>query len=120
MKPQGFTLVEVLVALAISAVALLAALKLVSTTVQSLAESELRSSALRCADEAVALARLNPNASGQIGEREQQCRQAGREFRVAVRVSQSPHLNFRRMETLVYEPAGRVVAQRLAFIPVNF
>lgn len=121
--PEGLTLVELLVALAITAVAMIAALRLLQVTVESLAESRLRADALRCADSLVIQARVDPR-SAQGGQREEACQQGGLAFVARIDIRGTPHLNFRRLEVKVYALAEtgpqRLLAERLAFLPVGF
>lgn len=122
-RPDGLTLVELLVALAITAVAMIAALRLLQVTVDSLAESRLRADALRCADSLVIQTRVDPQAA-QSGQREVVCTQGGQAFQALVEVQGTPHLNFRRLEVKVYSQADasrqRLLAERLAFLSVGF
>lgn len=116
-RPRGFTLIEVLVALAIVAITLVAGLR---------AAASLSSNARRQADVLVAqvcaqnelvrlrLARQLPP----LGETAFGCEQAGRAFDGRMLVQPTPNPNFRRVETRVAD--GGHVLIRLATVMGNF
>ena len=102
---RGFTLVEVLVAVAIVAVALAAGsragLALLDTT-QRLGEV---SAAQWCADNLLnnlVLTRRFPD----VGETTAECPQLGQMFNTALRVQSTPNPNFRRVDVAVSSPTG--------------
>jgi len=119
-RPSGVTLVEVLVALVISAVALMAATKLFQTTTDSLFQAQLRSLALVCADNEVLRVRLDSGRQ-QLGRTESSCAQLDQTFDLDTQVLNTPHQNFRRLEVRVTQQ-GRpaVLAERVAFLAVGF
>ncbi len=96
----GFTLIEVLVALAIVAVTLAAGSRAADAVIansQRLAEVTL---AQWCADNrltALRLARQFPD----VGESEQGCEQLGQNYRVLMGVQATPNPNFRRVDVNV-------------------
>ena len=96
----GFTLIEVLVALAIVAVALAAGIKAagaLGNNAQRLADV---SAAQWCADNQLVnlkLARQFPS----IGDSDFTCAQLGRDFRGQLRVRGTPNPNFRRVDAAI-------------------
>lgn len=104
----GFTLVEVLVALAVVAIALLAGLK--ATT--ALTHNAMRQSnvllAHVCAENELVRARLARQMPG-IGETTVTCTQAGQNFEVVVNVLPTPNPSFRRIDAQVFESSSPVL-----------
>lgn len=99
---RGFTLVEVLVALAIVAIALTAGLQASSALT---ANSQRQSAVLLahiCAENELVKARLSRQFPD-IGEGRAACDQANRHFEVAVGVLPTPNPNFRRVDAQVFE-----------------
>jgi general secretion pathway protein I len=102
MKPgRGFTLIEVLVALAIVATALIAGLQ--ATT--ALTNNAMRQSdvllAHVCAENELVKVRLSRQMPG-VGETRVPCEQAGRRFDVRVAVAPTPNPSFRRVDAQVF------------------
>jgi general secretion pathway protein I len=99
---RGFTLIEVLVALAIVAIALAAGLQ----ATNALTSNALRQSTVLlahiCAENQLVSARL-ARALPDIGDTTVACPQANREFSVAVGVRPTPNPNFRRIDAQVYD-----------------
>lgn len=99
--PGGFTLVEVLVALSIVAIALTAG----SQATLSLTRNAERQSdvllAQICAENEMVRARLSRQMPG-VGDTRIGCEQAGRNFAVAVSVRPTPNPNFRRIDAEVF------------------
>ncbi|MBA2965383.1 MULTISPECIES: type II secretion system minor pseudopilin GspI [Ramlibacter] len=104
----GFTLIEVLVALAIVAIALTAGLQ--ATT--SLTNNALRQSSVLlaqlCAENALTKIRLARQMPG-VGENRSGCRQGNVDFEVAVTVAATPNPNFLRVDAQVFEAAAPVL-----------
>lgn len=104
----GFTLVEVLVALGIVAIALLAGLK--ATT--ALTSNAMRQSdvllAHVCAENELVRVRLTRQMPG-VGETVVDCEQAGRRFSVSVNVLPTPNPSFRRVDALVLDGASPIL-----------
>jgi general secretion pathway protein I len=112
-RPHGFTLVEVLVALAIVAIALAAGLQATSALT---ANAERQSTVLLahvCAENELVKARL-ANTMPDIGDSTVACDQAGREFTVAVAVRPTPNPSFRRVDAQVLD--GNTSVLRLSTI----
>lgn len=99
---RGFTLIEVLVALGIVAIALVAGLR---ATAALTSNAERQSDVLLaqiCAENELArlrLARQMPD----VGESEQACEQAGQALQVRLKVSPTPNPSFRRIDAHVFE-----------------
>ncbi|CAM8660879.1 PulG Type II secretory pathway, pseudopilin PulG [Comamonadaceae bacterium] len=97
---KGFTLIEVLVALAIVAVTLIAGLRASATMTRSTERQSGRVLAQLCAENALVQYRL----SGQlpdVGDSTQECAQAGQSFELRLLVQSTPNPNFRRVEARV-------------------
>ncbi|MBX3603946.1 MAG: type II secretion system minor pseudopilin GspI [Piscinibacter sp.] len=102
---RGFTLIEVLVALAIVAVTLGAGIKAAGAltgNAQRLAEV---STAQWCADNQLTGLRLARQFPG-IGDGDFVCEQLGRSFRGKLIVRPTPNPNFRRVDAQVFNEAG--------------
>jgi general secretion pathway protein I len=100
-RPRGFTLIEVLVALAILAVALAAAVRAASVGADSTLELKERLLATWVAQDRLsgyAVQRVWP----EIGERQGSAEQAGIGFTWRETVSSTPNARFRRVEVRVF------------------
>lgn len=108
MRQRGFTLIEVLVALGIVAIALVAGLQ--ATT--ALTNNAMRQSdvllAHICAENELVKVRLSRQMPG-VGENSVPCEQAGRSFRVTVGVLPTPNPSFRRVDAQVMDGASPVL-----------
>ena len=108
MKARGFTLIEILVALAIVAIALAAGLQ--ATT--ALTNNALRQTSVLlahiCAENELVKARLSRQMPN-IGDSTLDCEQAGRTFAVAVSVLPTPNPSFRRVDAQVFDGASPVL-----------
>lgn len=105
---RGFTLVEVLVALAIVAIALMAGLQATSAlTRNALRQSDILLAQL-CAENELVKARLSRQLPG-VGDSVQPCEQAGRQFSVAVIVRPTPNPSFRRVDAQVLDGDSSVL-----------
>lgn len=113
-RSAGFTLVEVLVALAIVATALLAGVQATNAlTRHAQREADVLLAQLCAENELVKvrLARQMPD----VGDSTQACAQAGRALAVAVHVRPTPNPSFRRVEAQVFDEGAHPVL-RLATI----
>lgn len=122
IPPEGFTLVEVLIALAISAITLLSGLKLFHSITEGLRDSRIRTLALACLDNQIVRTRVQPHLRD-LGTKTFDCEQDKVRFFITLEVSQTAHLNFRRLEARAYLKGSELspqLAERIAFIPVNF
>ncbi len=101
---SGFTLIEVLIALAILAIALTAAVRAASVATDSANETKLRTLATWIAQNRIALVNAN-NASlpsaGESGGRETM---ANIEFEWKQKISNTPNPAFRKIEVQVLRP----------------
>ena len=111
---SGFTLIEVLVALAIVAIALLAGLQ--ATT--ALTNNAMRQSnvllAHVCAENELVRIRLL-NQMPDIGDKTSLCEQAGRNLQVTLSVQPTPNQKFRRVDAQISD-AGMPVLRLSAVI----
>jgi general secretion pathway protein I len=97
---RGFTLIEVLVALAIVAVALGAGIKAAGALTNNAQRLADVSAAQWCADNQLANLKLARQFPG-IGDSEFACEQLGRNYRGQLRVRPTPNPNFRRVDAQV-------------------
>ena len=113
----GFTLIEVLVALGIVALALVTGLQ----ATMALSNNAQRQSDLLlaqiCAENELVRVRLSRRMPG-IGESDFPCEQAGQSFAGLLSVVPTPNPNFRRVEAQV--KSGEFTILRLATIIGNF
>jgi general secretion pathway protein I len=107
-EQHGFTLIEVLVALAIVAIALAAGLQ--ATT--ALTNNALRQSSVLlahiCAENELVKARLSKQMPD-IGDSSLTCEQGGRSFPVTVSVLPTPNPSFRRVDAQVFDGESPVL-----------
>lgn len=108
-RAGGFTLVEVLVALGIVAIALLAGLQ-ASAALGTNAERQAdRVLATVCAQNALAQIRLARQLPD-VGETAAGCAQSGRNYDLRLRVQPTPNPNFRRVDARL-EREGQYILQ---------
>ncbi len=106
---QGFTLIEVLVALGITAVALLAGLQATGSLVRNADRQTVSMLGQICAENELIALRLRRQLPDN-GNRSIECPQAGRLLQVEVSVRPTPNPNFRRVDARVLDE-GRYVLQ---------
>lgn len=104
----GFTLVEVLVALAIVAVALMAGLQASAGLTRNAQRQADILLAQLCAENELVKIRLSRQMPA-IGDSAQSCEQAGRSFTVAVIVRSTPNPTFRRVDAQVLDGSSPVL-----------
>ncbi|MET0311417.1 MAG: type II secretion system minor pseudopilin GspI [Burkholderiaceae bacterium] len=105
---RGFTLIEVLVALGIVAIAVVAGLQATaSLTNNAMRQSDILLAHL-CAENELVKARLARQMPG-VGDGTSTCEQGGRSFNVTVSVAPTPNPNFRRVDAQVFDGAAPVL-----------
>ncbi len=97
---RGFTLIEVLVALGIVAVALLAGLKATGSLSRNADRQTLSMLGQMCADNELIRLRLRRQLPD-TGNSQVECIQAGRSMQVVMQVKTTPNPNFRRVDARV-------------------
>lgn len=102
VQQQGLTMVEVLVALSITAVALLAAGQAVRAMTHAAMRQEQSMLAQVCAENALVAARLSSQFPA-VGQSSHTCEQSGRAFEVDVSVAATANPSFRRVQAKVQE-----------------
>ncbi len=104
----GFTLIEVLVALAIVALALMTALKVSGALVGNAQRQADVLLGQICADNAIHQLRLAQQLPG-VGNSQVSCPQAGRELQVALTVRSTPNPSFRRVDAQVFDASTPIL-----------
>lgn len=99
-RTRGFTLVEVLVALGIVAIALMAGLQATAALTRHAQRQSDVLLAQICAENELIKTRLSKQMPD-VGDSSVPCEQAGQVFRVAVAVRPTPNPNFRRVDAQV-------------------
>lgn len=108
MSQRGFTLIEVLVALGITAVALMASLKATGSLSRNADRQTVTMLGQICADNALIALRLRRQLPD-TGNRSVECMQAGRVLQVDVSVRPTPNPNFRRVDARVLDQGDHVL-----------
>jgi general secretion pathway protein I len=102
MRSRGFTLIEILVALALVSVALTAGMRALAQAADGAGTLKARTLALWVAQNQLAFAQL---ARPALGSTEGRAMQAGTAFVWRAHVSSTPNPAFRRVDIVVAEPA---------------
>lgn len=109
----GFTLIEVLVALGITAIALTAGFKATAAlTTNATRQSDVLLAQI-CAENELVKARLSRQMPG-VGDTSFACEQAGRAFNGKVSVLPTPNPSFRRVDAIVMD--GEFTVLRLSTV----
>lgn len=121
LRAAGFTLIEVLVALAILAVALGAAMRVAGMAATTTGELKQRTLALWVAQNRLAEQRLR-GMRGEwppLGQSEGEATQAGLAFRWQEDIDATPHGDFRRIRIRVFagDGADRALADLAGYLP---
>lgn len=103
MRRRGFTLVEILVALALLAVALSAGMRALAQIADGAGTLKARTLALWVAQNQLAAAQLSPSLA--VGSTRGEATQAGTPFVWRASVTGTPNPAFRRIDIVVGEPA---------------
>ncbi|MDP2162665.1 MAG: type II secretion system minor pseudopilin GspI [Hydrogenophaga sp.] len=108
-RPRGFTLVEVLVALAVVAITLTAGLQASGALTRAATRQTDQWLAQICAENELTRLRLVRQLPG-VGDTAVNCEQAGHSLQVQLSVLPTPNPNFRRVDAVVVGPVdGREV-----------
>ena len=107
-RAYGFTLIEVLVALGIVAVALAAGVRATGSMTRNAERQTDLLLAQLCAENALVTVRLSRQMPA-IGDNTTACEQAGRSLAVRLSVQPTPNPNFLRVEAQVLAGASRIV-----------
>src|SRR4249920_1424410 len=102
---RGFTLVEVLVAVAVVAITLAAGLKAAGALTDNAQRLSEVVNAQWCADNVLTNLRLNKQLPG-IGDADFDCNQLGRDYKGRLITRPTPNPNFRRVDAVVLDDAG--------------
>ncbi len=101
-RPRGFTLIEVLVALGIVAIALVAGLQATAALTNNAQRQSDQLLAQICAENELVKVRLSKQMPG-IGDSNVPCTQAERNLRVVLTVAPTPNPSFRRVDAQVFD-----------------
>jgi len=101
-RQVGFTLIEVLVALGIVAIALTAGLKATASLTRNAERQSDSLLAQLCAENELIKLRLARQMPG-VGDTDSDCEQAGQHLRVQTSVRPTPNPNFLRLDARVFK-----------------
>jgi general secretion pathway protein I len=99
-RAAGFTLIEILVALAVVSIALISGLQATGSLTRQAQRQTDQWLAQLCAENELSRLRLNRQLPG-IGDSTSTCEQAGHSMQVRLVVAPTPNPNFRRIDAVV-------------------
>lgn len=111
-RARGFTLIEILVALAIVATALAAGIQATGALTRAAERQSTQWLAQLCAENTLVAIRLTRQLPG-TGDATNDCTQAGQELQVRTSVQPTPNPNFRRVDAVVTGPVNGDVVNLL-------
>ena len=115
-RSHGFTLIEVLVALAIVAVTLGAGIKAAGALANNAERLTDVSIAQWCADnQLIGLKLAHPTLS--VGDSDFNCEQLGRAYKGKLVVRPTPNPNFRRVDAQIFTEGGQLVINVSTVLP---
>lgn len=103
MTPRGFTLIEIMVALAVVALALASGVQASGALTRLAERQQVQVLAQLCAENELAKVRLSRTLPA-VGTSESRCEQAGTALEVRADVAPTPNPNFRRVDVRVQQP----------------
>jgi general secretion pathway protein I len=109
IQTRGFTLIEVIVALAIISIALLSATQVTSSLSRNSSRQAQSLLAQICADNALEQLRLSAQMPG-MGQSTIECEQASHHFSVTLSVRATPNPSFSRVDAQVFEAQEAVLS----------
>lgn len=107
-RSPGFTLIEVLVALSITAIALVAGMQATAALTNNAQRQADVLLGHMCAENELIRLRLAGQLPA-VGDNTLDCEQAGRVYRVRVTVAPTPNPNFRRVDAQVFDGASPIL-----------
>jgi general secretion pathway protein I len=116
-QQRGFTLIEILVALAIVAITLVAGLQATGALTRAATRQTDQWLAQICAENELSRLRLLRQLPG-VGDSTVDCQQAGQTLQVRLSVLPTPNPNFRRVDATVLAPVYGVEARLLTISTV--